>query len=110
MKDQRKTKSRSPLPPTPCMCMCSDVKPDVEINQTVFCFPNEYCQDSPIGKMPFKITDNMFCAGSSLESTHSCQVTLFPWPLLSLLFPVYIQEEIKVIAVQEGMCPPSNHE
>ncbi|TEA33769.1 hypothetical protein DBR06_SOUSAS16110012 [Sousa chinensis] len=51
----------------------SNVKPDVEINQTVFCFPNEYCQDSPIGKMPFKITENMFCAGSSLESTHSCK-------------------------------------
>lgn len=52
-----------------------NIKPDVKINHTVFWFPDEYCQDSPIAKMPVKITENMFCAGSSLESIHSCKVT-----------------------------------
>uniref|UniRef100_A0A4X1THX5 trypsin n=1 Tax=Sus scrofa TaxID=9823 RepID=A0A4X1THX5_PIG len=51
----------------------NNIKPDVKINHTVFWFPDEYCQDSPIAKMPVKITENMFCAGSSLESIHSCK-------------------------------------
>ncbi|OWJ99863.1 hypothetical protein Celaphus_00015653, partial [Cervus elaphus hippelaphus] len=54
----------------------SEVKPDVRIKQTVSCFPNEYCEDSPIGKMPVKITENMFCAGLSLESKHTCKEVL----------------------------------
>ncbi|KAM5326182.1 serine protease 58-like [Glossophaga mutica] len=47
--------------------------PDIQINQTVFWFSNEHCQESPIRKIPVKITENMFCAGSSLESMHSCK-------------------------------------
>lgn len=102
---------------TLCVCTCSEVKPDVKIKQTVSCFSNEYCEDSPIGKMPVKITENMFCAGLSLESKHTCKVILFPWALPSLFwdtvwgstynsfntiqFLVYIQEEIKVNVVQE---------
>lgn len=54
----------------------SEPKPDVKINQTVSCFPNEHCEASPIGKMPVKITENMFCAGLSLESKHTCKEVL----------------------------------
>ena len=79
--------SLSPCPAlTLCVCTCSEVKPDVKIKQTVSCFSNEYCEDSPIGKMPVKITENMFCAGLSLESKHTCKVILFPWALLCLFW------------------------
>ncbi|XP_016072525.1 PREDICTED: anionic trypsin-2-like isoform X2 [Miniopterus natalensis] len=50
-----------------------NTEPDVQVNQTVFWFSNKNCQESPIRKTPVKITENMFCAGSSLESTHSCK-------------------------------------
>ncbi|XP_045431344.1 serine protease 58-like [Pipistrellus kuhlii] len=50
-----------------------ETDPDIEVNQTVFWFSNENCQESPIRKFPVKITENMFCAGSSLESSHSCK-------------------------------------
>ncbi|ELR46997.1 hypothetical protein M91_20690, partial [Bos mutus] len=49
---------------------------EMNINQTVSCFPNEHCEASPIGKMPVKITENMFCAGLSLESKHTCKEVL----------------------------------
>ncbi|XP_014640254.1 PREDICTED: serine protease 58-like [Ceratotherium simum simum] len=51
----------------------SNTAPDVHINQTVFWFSNEYCQESSIRQIPVKITENMLCAGSSLKSTHSCK-------------------------------------
>ncbi|XP_040331615.1 serine protease 58-like isoform X3 [Herpailurus yagouaroundi] len=48
-------------------------EPDIQINQTVFWFSNDDCQESLVRKIPIKITENMFCAGSSLENTHSCK-------------------------------------
>ncbi|XP_036109447.1 serine protease 58-like [Molossus molossus] len=48
-------------------------EPDIQINQTVFWFLDEYCQESPLRKIPVQVTENMFCAGSTLEDTHSCQ-------------------------------------
>ena len=87
MKDQRKINPVSlSTPPSPCLCMCSEPKPDVKINQTVSCFPNEHCEASPIGKVPVKITENMFCAGLSLESKHTCKVILSTWALPSLFW------------------------
>lgn len=104
-----------------CVCAraCSVTGPDTQINQTVFWFSNEYCQESPVRQIPVKITENMFCAGSSLESAHTCKVSLFPLPLLSFAWetvlgstylpspnPVsylHVQEQIKVNEVQEGI-------
>ncbi|XP_019517890.1 PREDICTED: serine protease 58-like [Hipposideros armiger] len=51
----------------------SNTDPDIQINQTVFWFSDEYCQESPVRQIPVKITENMFCAGSSLESAHTCK-------------------------------------
>lgn len=68
------------------MLMCIDTEPDMQLNQTVFWFPNDDCKESPVREFPVKITENMFCAGSSLESTHTCKVTLFPLPRLSLIW------------------------
>lgn len=102
-----------------CACVCSDTVPDVQRNQTVFWFHNENCRTSSVRQIPVKITENMFCAGSSLQVTHSCKVTLFPLPPLPLVWDIvsgstflpqpnpisclYIQEEIKVNRVQEGI-------
>lgn len=102
-----------------CACVCSDTVPDVQRNQTVFWFHNENCRTSSVRQIPVKITENMFCAGSSLQGTHSCKVTLFPLPPLPLVWDIvsgstflpqpnpisclYIQEEIKVSRVQEGI-------
>ncbi|XP_008514758.2 serine protease 58-like isoform X1 [Equus przewalskii] len=47
--------------------------PDVQRNQTVFWFHNENCRTSSVRQIPVKITENMFCAGSSLQVTHSCK-------------------------------------
>ncbi|XP_004763464.1 serine protease 58-like [Mustela putorius furo] len=51
----------------------SNTEPDMQLNQTVFWFPNDDCKESPVREFPVKITENMFCAGSSLESTHTCK-------------------------------------
>ncbi|XP_014933115.1 serine protease 58-like isoform X1 [Acinonyx jubatus] len=48
-------------------------EPDIQVNQTVFWFSNDDCQESLVRQIPIKITENMFCAGSSLENTHSCK-------------------------------------
>lgn len=133
MKDQSKTTSLFVCVCVLSVCVCararacSDTGPDTQINQTVFWFPNEYCQESPARQMPVKITENMFCAGSSLESAHTCKVSLFPLPLLSFAWdtvlgstylpspnPVsylYVQEQIEVNEVRgSNKCSPSNHE
>ena len=67
-----------------CVRVCIDPEPDIQINQTVFWFSNDDCQESPVRQIPVKITENMFCAGSSLENIHTCKVTLFPLPHSSL--------------------------
>ncbi|XP_044769551.1 serine protease 58-like [Neomonachus schauinslandi] len=51
----------------------SNTEPDIQLNQTVFWYSNDDCQESPVGQIPVKITENMFCAGSSLENTHTCK-------------------------------------
>ncbi|KAM8791713.1 serine protease 58-like [Rhynchonycteris naso] len=51
----------------------SNTDPDIQLNKTVSWFSNEHCQESPVRKIPVKVTENMFCAGSSLESTHLCK-------------------------------------
>ncbi|XP_036093144.1 serine protease 58-like [Rousettus aegyptiacus] len=51
----------------------SNADPDIQINQNVFWFSDEYCQESSVRQIPVKITENMFCAGSSLESIHTCK-------------------------------------
>lgn len=128
MKDQRETDYLSLFfslpPPSLCVCvrmrMCSETDPDIEVNQTVFWFSNEICQESPIRKFPVKITENMFCAGSSLESSHSCKVTLFP---LRHCFGIYISPvtQPNVLSLHSkrdrakwgpgrNECPPSNQE
>ncbi|XP_077741023.1 serine protease 58-like isoform X2 [Canis aureus] len=51
----------------------SSSEPDVQINQTVFWFSNDDCKESPVRQIPVQITENMFCAGSSLENKHMCK-------------------------------------
>ncbi|XP_037377768.1 serine protease 58-like isoform X2 [Talpa occidentalis] len=49
------------------------IYPDVQIDQKVLWFSNEYCRQSHISETPVQVTENMFCAGSSLAPRHPCK-------------------------------------